>query len=178
VRMRIAQIGLDRARNGTDRGYGLNTDGPKVRTVRGSGLDVVMNRSRSRSVRGLAAASDRTRTVQGFRLCAVVGWTRSRKSCGHGQFTDVCADRSRTGIVRGHGQTAIVVADRMRTWTERGRGSGLDKSTASRPHNGADISHLTRLRGFERLKFVNDCKSRQAFKKSALQMHWRLVLVA
>src|SRR5450432_1929521 len=70
VRIRIAKIGLDSAWNGISRGHGLNTDWPKIRSVRRSGLDVVMNRSRSRSVRGLAAATDRTRTVQGFGLCA------------------------------------------------------------------------------------------------------------
>ena len=46
--------------------------------------------------------------------------------------------------MRGHGQTAVVVADWLRAWTDSRRGCGLDKATASRPNNGADISRLNR----------------------------------
>ena len=57
---------------------------------------------------------------------------------------DMFAARLRTWIVRGHGQTVVVVADWLRARTDRGRGCGLDKATASRPDNGADISRLIR----------------------------------
>jgi hypothetical protein len=69
---------------------------------------------------------------------------KSRSRSVHGLNTDMVADRSRTWIVRGHGQTAVVVADWLRAWTDRGRGCGLDKATAIRPDNGADISRLIR----------------------------------
>jgi hypothetical protein len=54
------------------------------------------------------------------------------------------ADRSRTWIVPGRGQTEVVVADCLRARTDRRRGCGLDKATASRPDNGADISRINR----------------------------------
>jgi hypothetical protein len=63
---------------------------------------------------------------------------------GRGLDTDMYAGRLRTWTVRGHGQTAVVVADWLRARTDCGRGCGLDKATASRPDNGADISRLTR----------------------------------
>ena len=55
---------------------------------------------------------------------------------------DMFAARLRTWIVRRHGQTLVVVADWLRARTDRGY--GLDKATASRRDNGADISHINR----------------------------------
>lgn len=96
----------------TVHGQNRDTDWPRIRIVRGLGLDIVTDKLRLRLAHGLDA--------------------------------DIFADKSRKWIVRGYGQTAVVFVDWLRLWTDCGLGCGLDKSTASRQDNGADISCLTR----------------------------------
>ena len=62
-----------------------------IRIVFGRGLDMAMDKSRSRSIHELTKDSD---------LCADMDWTWSRTSCGHGRFTDWT--RTWTDRVCGH----------------------------------------------------------------------------
>ncbi len=104
----ITGFSLDEARSRTGRGYGHDTDWPKIRIVRGRGLDMATDKSRSRSVRGLDTDMFADRCECG--LCANTAklWSWSGTGCGHG--TDM-------------------VTVKMRAWTDCGRGCGLDKAT-------------------------------------------------
>lgn len=90
--MDILGFSLDGARPWSGCGYGLDTDWTKIRIVRGRGLDMVTDKSWSRSGRGLDTAkyADRSRT-----------WI----VCGHGQIAVAVADwmRARTDYGRGCG---------------------------------------------------------------------------
>ena len=119
----------DEARTTVCWSYGLDMDWPKIRTVRGRGLDMDRDKSWLRSG---------SRTGHGY-VCGQVanrGLCRGHvANCGLDRRTDWtdrgCGTDMDTARTCGHGLTADA-------------GCGLDEATASRPDNGADISRLNR----------------------------------
>jgi hypothetical protein len=107
----------------TGHGYGLDMDWPKIRTVRGRGVDMDTDMSWSRSSHGLDADmfADRSRTwivcYHGQIAVSVTDWMRTWTDHGRGcgLDMDIFTDRSRTRTGRGHG--LVTSADANRTWT-------------------------------------------------------------